>query len=74
MEDDFDTFMTALKAEEDEVRRELSSDRMGFFPVYAMREYDFFLKSSKKKRLMVAARKWGKHAICSGWVCHEAWH
>ena len=49
MEDDFDTFMSALKAEEDQVRQELSSDRMGFFPVYAMREYDFFTNKFKEK-------------------------
>jgi len=49
LEDDFDTFMSALKAEEDQVRQELSSDRMGFFPVYAMREYDFFTNKFKEK-------------------------
>ncbi|WP_407474939.1 hypothetical protein [Sulfitobacter sp. PM12] len=49
MEDDFDTFMSALKAEEDQVRQELSADRMGFFPVYAMREYDFFFNRFKER-------------------------
>lgn len=49
LEDDFDTFMSALKAEEDQVRQELSSDRLGFFPVYAMREYDFFFKKFKEQ-------------------------
>lgn len=48
MEDDFDTFMSALKAEEELVRKGLSSDRMGFFPVYAMREYDFFFNRFKE--------------------------
>jgi len=47
LEDDFDTFMLALKAETDQVRQELTSDRMGFFPVYAMREYDFFFNRYK---------------------------
>jgi hypothetical protein len=49
LEDDFDTFMLALKAEEDQVRQELTSDRMGFFTVYAMREYDFFFSKLKKQ-------------------------
>ena len=49
LEDDFAAFMSALKAEEDQVRQELSSDRMGFFPVYAMREYDFFFKKFKEQ-------------------------
>lgn len=41
--------MSALKAEEDQVRQELSSDRMGFFPVYAMREYDIFFNRFKER-------------------------
>lgn len=50
MEDDFDTFMSALQAEEDQVRHELSSDRLGFFLIYAVREYDFFFIELKERR------------------------
>jgi hypothetical protein len=50
MNEDFNTFMSALKTEEDQVKKELSYDRMGVFPVYAMREYDFFLKKYKEQK------------------------
>lgn len=49
LEEDFDAFMAALLAEEDQIRHDLSTDRAGYFPVYAMREYDFFSKKIRER-------------------------
>ena len=38
----FDNLMAALKLEEDRLVKGISTDRIGFFPVYTLREYDSF--------------------------------